>query len=78
MCVNFVDKLVKVVLVPLAQINESLNSLVRICRGVLLSALVNDLITTQLVKQFLSNPMEVGNHTWIMSSIKTAKSVTLL
>lgn len=41
--VHLVDKLVKVVLVPLAQVNERLDGLVRVSRSILLPALVNDL-----------------------------------
>lgn len=43
MGVYLMNKLVKVVLVSLAQINKRLDGLVRICRGVLLSALIDGL-----------------------------------
>lgn len=46
MCVNFMNKLVKVMLMPLTKIDECLNSLVGVSRSVLLSALVDNLETS--------------------------------
>jgi hypothetical protein len=43
MNMNLMDKLVKVVLVSRAQVDKCLNGLIRVCRGVLLSALFNNL-----------------------------------
>ena len=43
MRVDLVYKLVKVVLVPLAQVDKGLDRLVRVCRSVVFSTLFNDL-----------------------------------
>lgn len=40
---NLMNKLVEVVLMPLAEVNERLYGLIRICRCILLSTFLNDL-----------------------------------
>lgn len=50
MRMHLVDKFVEVVLMPLAEINERLNCLVRVCRDVLLSAFIDDLYMLAGVK----------------------------
>ena len=73
MSMHLVDKLIEVVFVALAQVDERLNCLVRVGGDVLLAAFINDLYIladTQLLK--------CEKLTTIMSSMNSAKSVTLL
>tara|TARA_R110002060_G_scaffold44781_1_gene56133 strand:+ start:202 stop:669 length:468 start_codon:yes stop_codon:yes gene_type:complete len=76
MGVDFVDEFVEVVFVALAEVDEGLDCLVGVGGDVLFTAFVDDLFSRMSVKYIIG--VGRGEHTVIISSMKTAKSVTLL